>query len=191
MAYQVNNFDGGFLVSVADGTIDTTTDIRFIGKNYAGYGEVQNENFLHLMENFANTTPPPKVVTGQIWYDSSTERLKFYDGARFRMASGAEPKASAPTGLKQGEFWWDTSAKQLYTWSGTDFVLVGPVASPELGTSTVEAAVVKDTSNNNHSIVKIISAPLTISDRLSFIKPHVFNNFLSNKGFCQGKKVKG
>lgn len=163
MAYQVNNFDGSFLVSVADGTIDTTTDIRFIGKNYAGYGEVQNENFLHLMENFANTTPPPKVVTGQIWYDSSTERLKFYDGARFRMASGAEPKSSAPTGLKQGEFWWDTSAKQLYTWSGTDFVLVGPAASPDLGASTIEASVVKDTSNNNHSIVKIISGGKTIA----------------------------
>ena len=54
MAYEVNKFNGTFLVSVSDGTIDTTTDLRFIGKNYAGYGEVQNENFLHLLENFSN-----------------------------------------------------------------------------------------------------------------------------------------
>jgi hypothetical protein len=82
MAYQVDKFNGTFLTSVEDGTIDTTTDIRFVGKNYAGYGEVQNENFLHILENFANTTPPPRGIVGQIWYDStSTEKkLKFYDG---------------------------------------------------------------------------------------------------------------
>ena len=90
MAYQVDKFNGTFLVSVEDGTIDTTTDLRFVGKNYAGYGEVQNENFLHLLENFANTTSPPKVVTGQVWYDSASRRLKFYDGFRFKMAGGAE-----------------------------------------------------------------------------------------------------
>ena len=89
MAYQVDRFNGTFLVSVDDGTIDTTTDIRFVGKNYAGYGEVQNENFLHLLENFANTSAPPKVLTGQIWYDSGNKKLKFYDGNTSRTASGA------------------------------------------------------------------------------------------------------
>ena len=163
MAYQVDKFNGTFLVSVEDGTIDTTTDLRFVGKNYAGYGEVQNENFLHLLENFANTSAPPKVITGQIWYDSSSKKLKFYDGSRFRMAGGAEAAATAPSGLVTGDFWWDTSAKQLYTWSGTDFVLVGPEASPDLGASSIQAAVVKDTSNNNHSIVKIIAGGKTIA----------------------------
>ena len=51
MAYEVNKFNGIFITSVADGTIDTTTDLRLVGKNYAGYGEVQNENFVHLLEN--------------------------------------------------------------------------------------------------------------------------------------------
>jgi len=32
MAYQVDKFNGTFLVSVDDGTIDTTTDLRFVGK---------------------------------------------------------------------------------------------------------------------------------------------------------------
>jgi hypothetical protein len=48
MAYQVDKYNGTFLVSVEDGTIDTTTDIKLVGRNYSGYGEVQNENFLHL-----------------------------------------------------------------------------------------------------------------------------------------------
>ena len=162
MAYKVDRFNGTFLTSVEDGTIDTTTDLRFVGKNYAGYGEVQNENFLHLMENFANSTSPPKVVTGQIWYDTTNKKLKFYDGTRFKVAGGAEVSTTAPDGLAIGEFWWDSSAKQLYAYTGSEYVLVGPEASPDLGTSAVSAQVVKDTLNNNHSIVKVLSGGKTM-----------------------------
>jgi len=104
MAYQVDRFNGTFLVSVDDGTIDTTTDLRLVGKNYAGYGELQNENFLHLLENFANTTAPPRAISGQIWYDSGNKKLKFYDGTRFKSANGAEIGTTAPPGLQIGEF---------------------------------------------------------------------------------------
>jgi hypothetical protein len=157
MAYQVDRFNGTFLVSVDDGTIDTTTDLRFVGKNYAGYGEVQNENFLHLMENFANTSPPPKVLSGQVWYDSGNKKLKFYDGNRFKNAGGAEVSGTAPSGLAEGEFWWDSSAQQLYAWTGTDYVLVGPESAPDLGASSIVSLVVKDTLGVNHSIGKLQS----------------------------------
>lgn len=155
MAYQVDRFNGTFLVSVDDGTIDTTTDIRFVGKNYAGYGEVQNENFLHLMENFANTSPPPKVITGQIWYDSGNKKLRFYDGTRFRTASGAEVGPTAPAGLQAGDFWFDSSAEQLYAYNGSTYVLIGPETTPELGAASLTAQVVKDVVGTNHSIGKI------------------------------------
>ena len=36
MAYTVNKFDGTLIATVEDGTIDNTTNLRFIGKNYAG-----------------------------------------------------------------------------------------------------------------------------------------------------------
>jgi len=163
MAYQVDKFNGTFLVSVDDGTIDTTTDLRFVGKNYAGYGEVQNENFLHLLENFANTSAPPKRVTGQIWYDSGNKKLRFYDGTRFRTASGAEIGPTAPSGLQAGDFWFDTGAEQLYAWNGTEFVLIGPETQPDLGASAVSAQVVKDTIGNNHTIVKFQSGGDVIS----------------------------
>ncbi len=162
MAYQVNKFNGETLVNVADGTIDTTTDLRLVGKNYAGYGEVQNENFVHLLESFANTTAPPKALTGQIWYDSTstTKKIKYYDGSRWKVASGAEASPTAPTGLSTGDFWWDTTAKQLYAWTGTDFALVGPEASPDLGSSIISAAVVKGTVATDlgpHTILKVIT----------------------------------
>jgi hypothetical protein len=160
MAYQVDKFNGQFFVSVEDGTIDTSSDLRFVGKNYAGYGEVQNENFLHLMENFANTTAPPKQVTGQIWFDSANKKLKFYDGTRWKLASGAEVSPTAPPGLTTGDFWWDNTAKQLYAYTGTEFTLVGPESSPELGASTVIAAVVKGTVSTSvgpHTILQVFA----------------------------------
>lgn len=160
MAYQVDKFNGTFFVSVEDGTIDTTSDLRFVGKNYAGYGEVQNENFLHLLENFANSTSPPKVVTGQIWFDSANKKLKYYDGSRYKIAGGAEVSATAPSGLATGDFWWDSSAKQLHAWTGTEFALIGPESSPDLGSSTVTAAVVKGTVGTSvgpHTILKVIA----------------------------------
>lgn len=157
MAYRVDRYNGTFLVSVEDGTVDTTTDLRFLGKNYAGYGEVQNENFLHLLENFANTTAPPKAISGQIWFDSGTKKLKFYDGSKFRTAGGAEIGSTPPSGLTTGDFWFDTSADQLYTWNGSDYVLVGPAASPTVGESAVIQDTVKDDVNSPRSILKVIS----------------------------------
>ena len=187
MAYQVDKFNGTFLVSVDDGTIDTTTDIRFVGKNYAGYGEVQNENFLHLLENFANTTAPPKVITGQIWFDSGTRKLRYYDGTKFKTASGAEVGPTAPSGLQQGEFWFDTSAEQVYVWTGAEFILVGPEAAPDLGASAVVSQVVKDNLGTNHTIVKFQSG----GDVIAVVSKDVFTlNSTINPitGFIQIKK---
>ena len=161
MAYTINKFNGTFLVTVQDGTVDTSTDLNLVGKNYAGYGAIENENLVYLLENFANTSPPPKSLSGQIWYDSGNKKLRFYDGTRFRVAGGAEPSTSAPAGLTVGEFWFDTTAKQLYTWTGTDYVLIGPQASPDLGISGVSAQVVKGfppgvtTVNQNYTILKL------------------------------------
>jgi hypothetical protein len=60
MPYQIDRFNGTTISSVPDQTVDSTScDLKLIGKNYAGYGEVQNENFLHLLENFRGLTQTP------------------------------------------------------------------------------------------------------------------------------------
>ncbi len=202
MAYQVNKFNGEILVTVSDGTIDTTTDLRLVGKNYAGYGEVQNENFIHLLENFANTTAPPKSLTGQIWYDtnSSSKKLKYYDGSRWKVAGGAEASATAPTGLSTGDFWWDTTAKQLYAWTGTEFTLVGPEASPDLGSSIISAAVVKGTIATDvgpHTVLKVIADDKVVGifSRTAFTldaTQNAIDDFsVIKKGFTLAKSVSG
>ena len=200
MAYQVDKFNGAFFVSVEDGTIDTTSDLRFVGKNYAGYGEVQNENFLHLLENFSNSTAPPKVITGQIWFDNANKKLKFYDGSRFKLAGGAEVSTTAPSGLSTGDFWWDSAAKQLYAWTGTEFALIGPEASPDLGSSIVSAAVVKGTVSTAvgpHTILKIIADDKVIGifSKTSFTLDNAQNTIddftVIKKGFTLAKSQSG
>lgn len=157
MPYQIDKYNGEPLVVVEDQTINTTaTDLRLVGRNYAGYGEIQNENIVHLLENFSNTSPPPRPLTGQIWYDSATQKLKFYDGVDFRVAGGAEVSALPPVGLSVGDFWFNTVEQQLFTWTGDQFLLVGPEKAPELGDTIAISEVVKDLSNTDRSILKLI-----------------------------------
>ena len=126
MAYQIDRYNNTTLATVEDGTIDQTTDLKFIGKNYAGYGEIQNENFLFLLENFSGTTAPQRPLSGQIWYDSSNNKLKFYDGNAWKASGGATVATEQPTGFAVGDFWWDSANDQLYVYNGTIFVLIGP-----------------------------------------------------------------
>ena len=126
MAYIINLYNTTQLTVVEDGTIDQTTDLKLVGKNYAGYGEIQNENFVYLLENFAGANEPPKAVMGQLWFDSGTSKLKFNDGAQWRLAGGSEVSETPPAGLAEGDFWWDDRNDQLYCWNGTEYILVGP-----------------------------------------------------------------
>ena len=80
MSYDINRFNGTLLVTVDDQTVNSTaTDLKFVGRNYAGWGEIANENFLILLENFANSTQPPRAIAGQIWFDSTNKILKFFN----------------------------------------------------------------------------------------------------------------
>jgi len=126
MPYQIDRYAGATLATVEDGTVDQTTNLKLVGKNYAGYGEIQNENFVHLLENFASANAPSRPLSGQIWFDSAANKLKFYDGVKFRTTGGAEIGTTQPAGLTTGDFWWDTANDQLYAYDGTGFVLVGP-----------------------------------------------------------------
>lgn len=155
MPYTINRYNGAVISTVADGTIDTTTDLKLIGKNYAGYGEIQNENFLFLLENFSNANPPPKPLSGQVWYDSSNSKLKFYDGTKFRTTGGAEVGSTAPVGLTVGDFWFDTVNKQLYSWNGSDFTLIGPQGVAGSGTTQMISRSVRESGTGTaHAIIE-------------------------------------
>ena len=152
MAYTIDRYNRTVLTVVEDGTLDQSTDLKLVGKNYAGYGEIQNENFVYLLENFSGATAPPKAISGQVWFDSSASKLKFYDGTKWRTTGGAEVLSSAPSGLTEGDFWWDTTNEQLYAYNGSDFVLVGPQDAGD-GVTQMQSRTVRDTLSVSHSVI--------------------------------------
>ena len=155
MAYQIDRYNNTVLTIVQDGTIDQTTDLKLVGKNYAGYGEIQNENFIYLLENFNGANPPPRALSGQVWFDSAGSKLKFYDGSKWRTTGGSEVTSTEPTGLTEGDFWWDSANDQLYVYNGTDFILIGPQNAGE-GLTQMVSATVLDDANNPHSIIQSV-----------------------------------
>jgi len=81
MAYTLDRTDGTSVLVIADGTVDFSRTVGYIGKNYSNYGEIFNENFLKLQENFANTSSPAGPLEGQLWWDKTNLSLKIYQGA--------------------------------------------------------------------------------------------------------------
>lgn len=76
MAYTIVKSDGTFLTTIADGTMNvTSTSLGLPGRNYAGYGQPQDTNFVHLVENFAASTVPANPLRGQLWYDTVNDTL--------------------------------------------------------------------------------------------------------------------
>jgi len=156
MSYTITRYNGPQIAVVADGTIDATIDLKLIGKNYAGYGAVQNENFVYLLENFANTTQPPKPLPGQIWYDSGNSKLKFWDGSKFRTTGGAEIGTTAPTGLTVGDFWYDSANRQLYAYNGSSYTLIGPQAVAGSATTQMRSVSLVDISGGTHPVIQAV-----------------------------------
>ena len=81
MAYIVSKSDGT-AITILDGTKDTTsTSLTLFGRLAQNYGDQTNENFLHLLENFALTTSPANPIAGQLWYDTGLDNIKAYTGS--------------------------------------------------------------------------------------------------------------
>jgi hypothetical protein len=155
MAYTINLTDGTIFATVADGTINTASSMTLVGKNYAGYGEFLDENFIHLLENGSNTTAPGAPLTGQLWWDKTNNVMKVYNGTTFKVISAATASSSAPTSNVAGDLWFDTTNQQLKVYNGSAFILVGPASTSGQGTSGAIVTTVQDTSLVDHVIVQL------------------------------------
>ena len=156
MAYQINKTDGTIVATVADGQIDQlSTDLTLIGKNYSGFGESLNENFIKLLENFASTSRPTKPIRGQIWFDVSEAKLKVYNGSEFLPVSSATISNTQPSTLAIGDLWFNNVDKQLYFFDGTNPILLGPAFSATQGLSGLKVESILDTLNQTKVITSL------------------------------------
>jgi hypothetical protein len=152
MPYILYKTNGQKLAVIADGSVDkTTTDLTFVGKNYAGYGEILNQNLVNLLENFANTAEPTTPLIGQTWYDTKEKKLKIYDGSRFKPFGNLDSGSSKPKNNVKGDMWYDEFEKKLKLWDGVKFLTVGPY-EPEFN----ETALIPSNAITDDDLTKIV-----------------------------------
>ena len=196
MSYTVNKSNSTASpnqYTVQDAILNTQTDLNFVGKGYAGYGEVIAENFLHLLENFSNTTSPGKPIKGQLWYDEGSSKIKVYTGSAFQPVGGATYSSVAPAGLTAGDLFIDSDTQQLYFNNGTTNVLVGPPAS----SGTLNGfffSTISDSTDVDRNISRIYNndVQVAILSDVTFTPKVAISGFASiNKGITLSTAIAG
>jgi tartrate dehydratase beta subunit/fumarate hydratase class I family protein len=155
MSYQLNKTDGTLLLDLIDGQIDTaSTNLTLVGRNYTGYGEYFNENFIKLLENFSNTAAPSNPLTGQLWWNSSDQRLQVYDGSVWKSSGGPIVQNTRPQ-MVAGDLWIDNLNNQVYAFDGTDLMLMGPQYSETQGKSGFEIGSILDSQSRSRTVTNL------------------------------------
>jgi hypothetical protein len=157
MTYTINKTDGSTLTQLVDGELNqTTTDLTLVGRNTSGYGQYINDNFVWLLENFANVTPPNNPIAGQLWFDTTENRLKVYDGTGFKVSGGTIVAPTPPSGITTGDIWIDSTNKQLrFSVGDGQTYLAGPIWSDTQGTTGLYTADVLDTVGVQHTVLHL------------------------------------
>jgi len=163
MAYTINLTDGTVFATISDGTFNQSSSVTLVGKNYAGYGEFLDENFIQMLENFSNNTAPPAPLTGQLWWDKTNSLLKVYNGTTFKVISAATASASAPTSNVTGDLWYDTTNQQLKVYTGSSFIVVGPAYSSSQGTTGAIPETILDNTATPHYVTTLYSNSVRVA----------------------------
>jgi len=158
MAYTINLTDGSVFATVNDGTVNTASSMTLVGKNYAGYGEFLDENFIHLLENGSSTSAPVAPLTGQLWWDKTNNLLKVYNGSIFKTISAATASASQPSSNVTGDLWYDTTNQQVKVYTGASFIVVGPAFTSTEGTAGAIPETVNDNTATPHYVTGLYVA---------------------------------
>jgi hypothetical protein len=155
MSYTITLTDGAVFATVADGTINTSSSMTLVGKNYAGYGQFINDDIIRLLESGSNTTPPGAPLKGQLWFDSSAGLLKIYNGTVFKTISAATASSTAPSSNSVGDLWFDTVNQQLNVWTGSAWLLVGPQFTAGQGITGAIPATIVDNGSVSHYCIEL------------------------------------
>lgn len=166
MPYIINKTNGEPLLTLEDGTLNDSFSIGLLGKNTIGYGEVQNENFVRLLENFAGVSPPSgNIVTGQVYYNTDKKQINVYDGTQWKIVGDSIVHPKDPTlpiadqglgitNLSQGTLWLNSTTQQLFVYNN-GWKLIGPEVAENFSDTRAITSTILDTLGTTHPIIKI------------------------------------
>jgi hypothetical protein len=110
-----------------------STSLDLVGPGYVAYGETIAQDFLKLLENFSNSTPPANPILGQLWYNTFSNSLNVcYAEASGTVETKFKPLATsnsgdtAPSDPSTGDLWYDSTDGQLKLWNGSEYITIGP-----------------------------------------------------------------
>jgi hypothetical protein len=175
-------------ILVLDGTKNTqSTSLTLVGKNYPGYGEAIQTDLVHILENFAGTSPPSNPIEGQLWFDTSdpnNKKLRINDGgisgAKWSPINGLFQQPTEPTNVKVGDVWVDTGNQQLKIYNGSNFTLVGPNYSSTTRTGSYPVAITDIYGQAHNVIINYVNdAAVEIITADEFTPNPIIDGFLS------------
>lgn len=205
MSYIINKTDGTVLSTtnmpsgvLLDGTSDSSTGVTLFGRNYPSYGDAQNENFVHLLENFAASNPPTQSLTalsalrGTLWYDTTAKKIKVYDGTNWNLVGGSIVSAITPASdkytLNIGDQWWNTNTHQLSIWNGTAWALITSGTDLDSTNSNVAQLAITSVSYTDASIAQLnLSTSANILSNISQVRSDTSTYIASNVSTINSK----
>jgi microcystin-dependent protein len=207
MAYELKftDFINKGVIIVEDNTLEqANTSLKIPGRGSTGFGQAVGENFLHLLENFANSSAPPRPVEGQLWYDTTpgVDQLKVYDGTTWTSASGLKKSDTEPgvSNSLAGDLWVNTDRQQLFLYTGSAWILVGPSFSDGLLTGAQSETIVgTDDLPYNVLVIRIEDLPAIIFSAQSFTPKSAIRGFregikpgvnISDRPLVEGENLK-
>ena len=80
MSTNIIKTNGEILTVLQDNTVDTnSSSIILVGRNIYGYGSYIESSMIRILENFCNTTSPLNPLTGQEWFNSTSNKMTYYN----------------------------------------------------------------------------------------------------------------
>jgi hypothetical protein len=189
MAYTVDFTDGTkTAITVANSVVNTSTNIGLVGQGYKNYGEVAAENLLHILENFASSVAPSKPVEGQLWYNSATNKLNYFDdtvanSGSWKAIASMTVQSTEPVsvGESDGHFWLDNSTGLLNLYFNGSWINITEVA----GDTQFIARTRYDTDDIPHRTMEVVVNNQIVSIHSSDITPWLPQNSGGNAQYLE------
>jgi len=186
MAYIINKTDGAHAFSpdgrIIDGDSNNSTSLVLFGKGYSGFGEYLNENLVKLLENSASSAAPAAPLRGELWFDTTTNQLKVYDGTAFKPSGGSKSQSAEPTSASAGDLWTDSDDSQLYVYDGSSWILIGPSHTSGQLLSGWKIETLSSGGGN-----KVVSSMYAGNIRVCILSKETFTPSVSQTGFASIK----